>query len=274
MTDRSARSRKLLTGVLALASLGVVLIACGDDDFVDIPLQDLEGTSPTDEGNGRPKKKTAEDEADGGAGWVYSDRNKKPLPADPEGECKNAPTLQDPALGFACDFIRGGGSCQADETCCNPGVPKVEPGAPKEYAISFCAKTPPVEKGKSYPSDACKAQAPADKWGWVEQGASSWECSDSSHCGEGQECCLGSVSTEEGKTVNIGPYTVAADKPYPIPPSCKALQAYKNTGTHCAAKCEKPEIRLCSSDAQCPEGKSCFPFHAFQSFQKTFGYCN
>lgn len=254
-----------MTVLFACGALGVVLVACSNEDLLDIPLKDLEGTSPTDEGNRKPsKKKDASVEEDGE--WQYEDRH--PLPKPAEGECKDAPKLLDTTPGFWCDFLdKGkGGLCQADETCCNPGRPPQTEGAPPTYATSYCAKTPRDQKG-AYPSAACKEQAPPDEFGWVEAGATTWECADSKQCGDGQKCCLGSVSTEPGKVVNLGPWRTEA-----VPATCDALQAYKNTGTHCADACPKPEIQLCDLEGKdCKEGQQCVPFHAFN--RKTFGYC-
>lgn len=75
-------------------------------------------------------------------------------------------------------------------------------------------------------------------------GATDWQCADPvADCPSGNVCC------------GTGMLVLSPD------PACGNF-ASGFRGTHCATSCTGMEIRMCTSDAECPSGQTCHPFRA------------
>ena len=73
-------------------------------------------------------------------------------------------------------------------------------------------------------------------------GDTDWQCEDATaDCTAGQVCC------------GTGMLVINTN------PQCNNF-ASGFTGTHCAASCMASEIQMCTSNGECPAGKTCQPF--------------
>jgi hypothetical protein len=257
---RSSRVRRVVfVGGAIVMAVGLVLVACSNNDYIPIPLND-----PT---------------ADDGGGGGKSDGAKTPTgeggndDLDSGGaDCSAAPKLRSSSNGsFFCPFLgvdagpdASTTNCTDDQTCCNPGV-----GAGGTHPPSFCASTPKAQKGATDQA-ACNAQAAGYGTEWVASQGTTWECGDKNNCSSGQVCCMfTSADVAPPDKANVGPNLNPA-----LPKACGAKQAFKYGGTYCASSCGDTDIQMCSnSDKNCTSPKTC---HAFEIYPggRDLGYCN
>jgi len=116
-------------------------------------------------------------------------------------------------------------------------------GGPNEYCVpgtEHCCETP---AGSTTPT-ACQPTATACMTG---SGYTDWQCEDPvADCPTGMDCC---ATAAPGKTPSIG---LGA-------PGCGNF-AHQMTGTKCQAAGSCVGIQMCTSDGECPAGKTCTPF--------------
>lgn len=241
-------------GISSLASLGLIMAACGTDNGTPVPTPQIEsgkadtgggketGTNPTDDGG---------TEVDGGDSGV---------------DCTSNPVLRDNSAGFRCAFKDGSAPdasaiCAVGETCCNTESKATGPG----YCVA--AKTGDV---------GCAAAQPPGSTYNVGKGKA-WECADNTGCTGAQICCMitdpNAAATDK---VNIGK-TLASDTKHP--PACNAARVFKEGGSRCKTKngdgnCpDMKDIKLCSlTDQNCGATATCTPFVDFTNFIDR-GYC-
>jgi hypothetical protein len=250
-----------------LTSVGVFVAACTDQTTTPLPGQGGNGNARKDGGSSSGNSSSGGDDDDDTDDPTDKDGGKEGGSA----ECKDAPFLHDNSRGgFFCAFLDardagldagGTKNCSDDEVCCNPA--KVGNTFPK----TFCAAVPRDDKGEAN-SSACEAQAEAAGSTWTTGKGNTWECGDKNACGDGNVCCLYTLSgLAEDKKVNVG-------KHQKLPATCNALQAFNAGGTKCATSCatDGTEIQTCSKSDECSGGKTCLPF-AVPPGTLELGYC-